>query len=65
MVGLVSLITLLPALGPLLALVLAGSSGRRRLVALSSWSERHQRQINAALCFGFSIYLAISGLLRL
>ena len=65
MVGLVSLITLLPCLGPLLALVLSGSSGRRRLVALSSWSERHQRQINAALCFGFGVFLTISGCFRL
>ena len=65
MAGLVSLIALLPSLGPPLALVLAGSAGRRGLVALSGWSERHQRKINAALCFGFSIYLAISGLLRL
>ena len=64
-VTLVSLVTLLPALGPPLALVLAGSAGRRSLVILSGWCESHQRQINAALCFGFSIYLAISGLLRL
>ncbi|MDM7937791.1 MAG: GAP family protein [Cyanobium sp. CZS 48M] len=65
MAALVSLITLLPSLGPPLALVLAGSAGRRSLVIMSGWCECHQRQINAALCFGFSIYLAISGLLRL
>jgi hypothetical protein len=64
-VTLVSLVTLLPALGPPLALVLAGTSGRRSLVALSGWCEHYQRQINAVLCFGFGVYLAVSGLSRL
>ena len=65
MVAMVSAITLLPSLAPPLALVLAGSSGRRTLVTLSGWTERHQRQINAVLCFGFGVFLAISGCSRL
>ncbi|PZV04099.1 MAG: hypothetical protein DCF23_07355 [Cyanobium sp.] len=58
----VALITLLPSLVPPLALALAGASGRRALERFSAWSEAHQRQITASLCFGFALLLAWSGL---
>lgn len=61
----VVLITLAPAIGPPLALALAGAPARIYLKKIGSWAEEHQRSINASLCFGFAILLGLSGLGRL
>jgi len=62
LVGLIALFTLLPALAPPLLLLASGASGRRQLERLNGWTQAHQRQISGALCLGFGLLLALSGL---
>jgi polyferredoxin len=51
-------ITLVPAVVPPLAVTLAGDRAQVGLDALSAFSARHSRAINASVCFGFAIFLA-------
>lgn len=62
LVGLIALCALLPSLAPPLVLLVSGASGRRQLERLHGWTQAHQRQISGALCLGFGLLLALSGL---
>jgi Sap, sulfolipid-1-addressing protein len=59
---LVLTITLLPAVAPPLAVTLLGDHARAALDALSAFGTRHSRAINASVCFGFAIFLAVASL---
>jgi hypothetical protein len=58
LVLLLAAITLLPAVAPPALVVLCGRRGRLALERLAPWLAEHQVQIQAAVCFGFSAYLA-------
>jgi threonine/homoserine/homoserine lactone efflux protein len=62
LVGLIALFTLLPSLAPPLLLLVSGARGQRQLERLNRWTGAHQRQISGALCLGFGLLLAFSGL---
>jgi len=62
LVGLIALFTLLPSLAPPLLLLVCGARGQRQLERLRGWTGAHQRQISGALCLGFGLLLAFSGL---
>ncbi|MEA5424229.1 GAP family protein [Synechococcus sp. CCY9202] len=62
LVGLMALITLLPALAPPALVWLWGAPGRRTLERLAPWMAQHQRRIQALLCFGFAGFLALKGI---
>jgi hypothetical protein len=55
-------ITLIPAIVPPLAVTLLGDRASTALDALSAFCARHSRAINATVCFGFAIFLAVVSL---
>jgi len=65
LVGLIALVTLLPSLTPPLLVLFSGTRGQRQLERLKGWTGAHQRQISGALCLGFGLLLAFSGLSNL
>lgn len=56
------LITLIPALVPVLAVTVGGAWARTRLDRLGQLVQRHRAGIGATVCFGFAIYLAVRGI---
>jgi hypothetical protein len=58
-------ITLLPALLPVVAVSLGGAAGRRALDRISSFASTHHATIAAVVSFGFALYLGWTGLRRL
>lgn len=59
------IITLLPALLPVVAFSLGGSAGRRALDRISAFASTHHATIAAVVSFGFALYLGWKGLRRL
>ena len=54
-------ITLLPASGPPVAVMLLGERVKPGLIALNNLFSRHQRVLSIILCFGFAAFLAYLG----
>ena len=63
--GVLILITLLPALVPPLAAAIGGAGARGALDRLSAVIAAHHTMVNATICFVFALYLLVTGLLRL
>ena len=63
--GVLILITLLPALVPPLAAAIGGVDARRALDRLSAVIAAHHTTINATICFVFATYLVATGVTRL
>lgn len=63
--GVLILVTLVPALVPPLAAVIGGASARSGLDRLSAMIATHHTTINATICFVFAAYLLVTGVVRL
>lgn len=63
--AIVTVVSLLPAYGPVLAAVLTGQWGLRLLVRFGDWFHRHLRTIAIVGALGAAVYLAITGWLDL
>lgn len=58
-------VTLLPALVPVVAVSLGGAAGRRLLDRVGAFTSMHHAAIAAVVSFGFALYLGLTGLQRL
>jgi len=63
--GVVFVITLLPAYAPLLVLAAMGRRGPTALASLSRWLRGHHKAVTVVVSLGFSLYLGISGYVAL
>ena len=55
-------ITLIPAYVPPLVVTVLGARAKAGLDRLGSFVTRHHAAINATICFGFAVYLAVRGI---
>ena len=56
------LITLIPAYVPPLVVTVLGARAKAGLDRLGGFVTRHHAAINATICFGFAVYLAVRGI---